>query len=311
MDYTTVSYKIGILAAVIFVGFAAVKTGYLDIKIKDALSKLIVKIVLPCLIISSITSKELEKGLAKDIFTVFLMSAFVLLVLYLFGALSAKLLKIPKETRPVHKLLSCLGNVTFVGYPVITAMYGEQGFFYAIIYWLINDLFLWTAGMFILQKDTSENPKEVWKKLVNPNTVAFTISIFMLGFGIKLPKLVFDAVEGIGSLTVSLSMLFIGMTLAAVDIKRAAKKWWIFVIAPVKLVIMPILFICFFHALGIREILLGAVVLEAAMPAQTVLSIMANESGADHEYAACGMFVTTLLSLVTLPFICFMIQVIV
>ena len=311
MQYTAVSYKIGILAVIILTGFAAVKTGYIDIKIKDALSKLIVKIVLPCLIISSITSKELEKELIGDIFTVFIMSVFCLLVLFGIGAVTAKVLKIPKGTAQVHKLLACLGNVTFVGYPVITALYGEEGFFYAIIYWLINDLFLWTFGVFILQKSNAENKKAMLKGLLNPNTIAFTISIFMLVLGIKLPPLIYDAVDGIGSLTVGLSMLFIGMALAAVDIKQAARKWWIFVIAPIKLVIMPIVLIYIFHKLGIKEILLGAVVLEAAMPAQTVLSILANESGADFEYAACGMFVTTLLSLVTLPFICFMIKFIV
>ncbi|MBR4723942.1 MAG: AEC family transporter [Clostridia bacterium] len=308
MDFTAVSYQICILGLIILAGFTAGKTGYLDIKAKDTLSKLIVKIVLPCLIISSITSKEIEKGLIKDIFIVFLMSVFSLSVLYFLGVISAKLLKIPKNTQAVHKLLSCLGNVTFVGYPVITAMYGEEGFFYAIIYWLVNDLFLWTAGVYALKKDKLQNAKDVLKNLLNPNTISFCLAVFMLIFGIKLPKLLYDTVNGIGSLTVGLSMLFIGMALCTVDIKKAEKKWWIFVLAPLKLVIIPLLFTLIFKSLGIREILLGAVVLEAAMPSQTILTILASESGADFEYAACGMFVTTLLSLVTLPFVCFMIR---
>ena len=311
MNFTAVAYQIGILALTILIGFLAVKTGYIDAKIKNSLSKIIVRIVLPCLIISSISSKELDKGLMADIFTVFLMSVFCLLVLYGLGVITAKILKIPKDTAAVHKLLTCLGNVTFVGYPVIVAMYGEAGFFYAIIYWLINDLFLWTFGPFILQKDKPNSKKDVVKKLVNPNTIAFVVAILMLIFGIKLPKLIGDTLSGIGGLTVSLSMLFIGMALAEVDAKKAVKKGWIFVIAPLKMVIMPILFIYIFKIFGIKEILLGAVVLEAAMPAQTVLSILANENNADFEYAACGMFVTTLLSLVTLPFICYMIKIMV
>lgn len=311
MNFTAVAYQIGILALTILIGFLAVKTGYVDAKIKNSLSKIIVRIVLPCLIISSISSKELDKGLMADIFTVFLMSVFCLLVLYGLGVITAKILKIPKDTAAVHKLLTCLGNVTFVGYPVIVAMYGEAGFFYAIIYWLINDLFLWTFGLFALQSDKPKSKKEIAKKLINPNTIAFTAAILMLVFGIKLPKLIYDTVNGIGGLTISLSMLFIGMALAEVDAKKAVKKWWIFVIAPLKMVIMPILFIYIFKIFGIKEILLGAVVLEAAMPAQTVLSILANENNADFEYAACGMFVTTLLSLVTLPFICYMIKIMV
>ena len=92
MDLSAVIYRIGILAIIILVGFAAVKTGYLDVKIKDSISKLIVKIVLPCLIISSISSKEIEKGVIKELLIIFLMSVFCLAVLYSVGALTAKLL---------------------------------------------------------------------------------------------------------------------------------------------------------------------------------------------------------------------------
>ena len=310
MDFSAVSYQIAILALTILVGFIAAKTGYIDIKIKNAISKIIIKIVLPCLILSSVSSKELEKELMGDIFVVFLMSVFCLLVLLGMGVITAKALKIPKGTEAVHKLLSCLGNVSFVGYPVISAMYGETGFFYAIIYWLINDLFLWTFGVITLKNEKPKSVKEVIKNLINPNTIAFTVAIIMLIFGIKMPKLLGDTVSSIGGLTVSLSMIFIGMALAEVD-ANVLKKWWIFVIAPLKMIIFPILFIYIFKLLGIKEILLGAVVLEAAMPAQTVLSILANESDADAEYAACGMFVTTILSLVTLPFICYMIKLII
>lgn len=310
MDFTAVTYQIGILALTILIGFAAVKLGYIDVKIKDALSKVIVKLVLPCLILSSITSKELDKGVINDILTALLMSVFCIAALYSVGVLTAKIFRIPEGTDKVHKLLTCLGNVTFVGYPVITAMYGETGFFYAIMYWLVNDMFLWTAGVFILQGDKKRSRGETAKKLVNPLTVTFTVAILMLCFGIKLPRFIGDVVSNMGGLTISLSMIFIGMALADVDVKKAARKWWIFAVAPIKMVIIPIALIYIFKAFGIKEILLGAIVLEAAMPAQTVLSILANESGADFEYAACGMFVTTLLSLVTLPFVCYMIKLI-
>lgn len=311
MEFTAVAYQIGILALTILVGFLAVKTGYIEGKVKDALSKLIMRIILPCLVISSISSKELDKGLITDIFTVFLMSVFCIFVLFALGAITSKSLKIPKGTAEVHSLLTTLGNVTFVGYPVISAMYGETGFFYAIIYWLMNDLFLWTFGLFMLNSEKPKNAKEVFKRLVNPNTIAFTVAILMLVFGIKLPKLINDTVSRMGNLTISLSMIFIGMALAEVEAKKALKKWWVFIVVPLKMVIMPILFIYIFKSLGIKEILLGAVVLEAAMPAQTILSIIANESKSDYEYAACGMFVTTIASLITLPFICCMIKLII
>ena len=310
MNFSAVVEQIAVLGIVMFFGFIICKTGYVPSKAKDSISKLIVNLILPCLIISSISKQEFETELLKEFLLVFVMTLFCIGTLFFLGVVTAKILKIPNATRSVHKLLMTLGNVIFIGYPIITAMYGEEGFVYAIIYWMMNDLFLWTVGVIMFSRDKSEN-SNLLKKLANPNTISFVIATVMFILGIKLPPVIHRAAEEVGSLTTHLSMIFIGMALATVNIKSAIKKWWIFIIAPLKLVIMPIVFIIIFKSFGIKEVILGCVVLEAAMPAQTVLSILANEYNADFEYAAVGMFITTVLSLVTLPFVCYCLNVLI
>lgn len=305
---TTVFSQVGMLGIMLLIGYAVAKTGYIDIKIKDAISKLIVNLVLPCLIISSISAKDLKADLLGDLGTVLVMAVFCIALMFCTGTLTAKLFRIPKESATVHKLLATMGNVIFIGYPILVAMYGEMGFFYAIIYWLLNDLFLWTFGIVMLAKDKGEADVSFAKKLLNPNTISFSIAIFMFIFGIKLPPIVDSAVSGIGGLTTPLSMIFVGMALAAVDVKKTLKKWWIWIIAPLKLVGLPVLFIFLFKWIGIKEILIGVVVLEAAMPTQTVMTILANENKSDCDYAAVGLFITTLASLLTLPLVCWMLN---
>ena len=311
MNFMTVVGQVGMLAVIMLFGFVIVKTGYVEARHKDSISKLIVKLILPCLIISSISKETFEVSRLGELLTVAVMSVFCILILFLLGVISAKLLRIPDATVSAHKMMFCLGNVIFVGYPIIVAMYGETGFFYAIIYWLLNDLFMWTVGVFLLGKKNGEKKESFAKKLLNPNTISFVIAILMFIFGIKLPPVLNEAATSVGSLTTALSMIFIGMTLATVDVKKTMKKWWIFIIVPIKLVLMPILFIYLFKAIGIKDILFGVVVLEAAMPAQTVLTILAQENGADYEYTAIGLFRTTIVSLFTLPFICWLLQTIV
>lgn len=308
MNFMTVVGQVGMLAVIMLFGFVIVKTGYVEARHKDSISKLIVKLILPCLIISSISKETFEVSRLGELLTVAVMSVFCILILFLLGVISAKLLRIPDATVSAHKMMFCLGNVIFVGYPIIVAMYGETGFFYAIIYWLLNDLFMWTVGVFLLGKKNGEKKESFAKKLLNPNTISFVIAILMFIFGIKLPPVLNEAASSVGSLTTALSMIFIGMTLATVDVKKTMKKWWIFIIVPIKLVLMPILFIYLFKAIGIKDILFGVVVLEAAMPAQTVLTILAHENGADYEYTAIGLFITTIVSLFTLPFICWLLQ---
>ncbi len=310
MNFSTIVEQVAVLGIVMLFGFVICKTGYVEAKVKDSISKLIVNLILPCLIISSISKQEFETEFLGELFLVFVMSVFCIGTLFFIGVLTAKLLKIPDATRSVHKLLLSLGNVIFIGYPIITAMYGEQGFFYAIVYWMINDLFLWTVGVLMFSKNES-GKSGLFRKLANPNTISFAIAVIMFVTGIKLPPVLHRAAEEVGALTTHLSMIFIGMALATVKAKNAIKKWWIFIIAPIKLVIMPVVFIFVFRFFGIKEIILGAVVLEAAMPAQTVLTILANELNADFEYAAVGMFVTTVASLVTLPLVCYLLNVLV
>lgn len=310
MDFGVVTKQVGMLSFVLLLGFLIVKTGYVEAKVKDGISKLIVKLILPCLIISSISAKELSAEFLGDVGIILLLSAFCICTLFCIGILTAKVLKVPDATKAVHKLLMATGNVIFIGYPIIVSVYGEDGFLYAILYWLLNDLFLWTVGIFMLSKE--ENTKGgLWKKVLNPNTISFVIAVLMLVFGIKLPPVIKPAMEEVGALTTYLSMIFIGMALATVDVKKTIKKWWVFVIAPLKLIVMPLVFILIFRLLGIKELILGTIVLEVAMPAQTVLTILANEHKADFEYAAVGMFITTIASMATLPLVCWFLDVLV
>lgn len=310
MNFLSVVEQVFVLGIVMLLGFIICKTGYVEAKAKDSISKLIVNLILPCLIISSVSKQEFKSEMLGEIFLVIVMSVFCIGTLFFVGVFTAKLLNIPHATQSVHKLLMSLGNVIFIGYPIITSVYGEEGFFYAIVYWMINDLTLWTIGVLMFSQDKSENSYSI-KKLANPNTISFLIATIMFIFGIKLPPVIHRAAEEVGALTTHLSMIFIGMALAAVNIKAAMKKWWIFLVAPIKLVIMPVVFIFIFKSFGIKEVVLGTIVLEAAMPAQTVLTILANEHKADYEYAAVGMFITTVLSLVTLPFVCYCLKVLV
>lgn len=308
MDFMIVVKQVGMLGFIMLLGYLIVKTGYVEAKHKDAVSKLIVKLILPCLIISSISKENFDVSRLGELGLVFLLSVLCIGILFGIGVITGKLLRVPRATEGAHQMMSCLGNVIFMGYPIIVAMYGETGFFYAIIYWLLNDLFMWTVGVFLLSKNGSEKKESFVKKLINPNTISFGIAIIMFVFGIKLPPVVNEAATSVGGLTTALSMIFIGMTLATVDVKKTMKKWWIFVIGPIKLVVMPIVFIYLFKFLGIPALIAGVVVLEAAMPAQTVLTILAHEHHADYEYTAVGLFITTVASLVTLPFICWMLQ---
>lgn len=304
MEISTILNPVIMLFIAIFIGLIGAKTGYLPLNIKDALSKIIINVTLPLFIFTSLLSKEFTAETAKGAVIAMCSAVVVMIILYILGLLSAKLFKMKDPTKTLHAVLTASGNIGFMGYPVVMAVFGVDALFYAVIYGLTNDALFWSAGVYLVNKSSGQkSSKAALKKLINPNTIVFAVTIPLLILGVKLPAVIHEALSGIGSLTTYLAMLFIGMVLATVDIKKIYKR--VTMLAPVllKMIIAPVITGFILFNIGVNPIIIGAVVLEVAMPAQTVTSIVANEAGSDTTYAAEYIFLSTVFSLVTLPFV--------
>lgn len=304
MDLTVIIEQIIKLFIVIAMGFAAAKTGYLPAQFKDVISKVIKQITLPLLIITSMMSKELTKDALINTGVSVISAVVVIGILYGIGLITASLFKLKEPTKTVHSLAGATGNVVFLGYPVISAVYGADGLYYAVIYGIVNDLFLWSLGVYLVNKSAGKTTsKEAFKKLLNPNTISCIVGILFMLFGVKFPKILFDTLSGVGHLTTNLSMIFIGMVLSGVNIGKIYKRVSMLSIVVLKMIVTPIIAAILLSKLAIDPILSGAIVLQIAMPAQTVMSIITNEAGSDVSYSAEYIFLSTILSIGTLPLV--------
>lgn len=308
MGFEVIAAQIAMLGIAMLIGFGSVKLKYLEKEIAGSVSRVIVRITLPLLIITSITSQDLNADMLKNAGILIVIAAAAQLLLFGAATLTAKCFGLCGATKTIHRLMGTFGNVIFLGYPLITALYGQTGLFYAVIYALVNDGFVWTYGVYLMVRDKEgQSEGSPLRNLINPNTVSFAISIIMLAFGLRLPELIHTTFAGIGSLTTYLSMLFIGMTLATIDLKTIYKKVSIFVLTAVKMVLFPLCLILVLRLLPLDRTLCGVIVLQVAMPVQTVLTILAREYESDFKYAAECVFITTVLSLGLLPLCYYMI----
>jgi predicted permease len=298
--------KIFMLALLILFGYIAEKTGYVK-NISESISKVITKITLPLLVITTLSSQGFDTYTARGAGIAAGMALTVIIILLVLGYVVSRLMKLDKKRGDVHACLSAFGNVMFLGYPLIGAVFGERGIFYAAFYALVNDLVLWTAGVLFISRQSKSGID--WKKLVNPNSLSFAVGLIMYFFNLKIEGPAGDAASVAAAATTPLSMFFIGSTLAAVRLRNFHKNLASIGVAVQKMMIAPLLayFILaglssVFH-LGAEEMVIPVIILQAAMPCQTVFAIIAAEYNSDKEYAAVCIFVTTLLSLLTLPIV--------
>ena len=304
---------ISFLGFIVLIGYCIEKTGFVT-NINEKLSKLILHVTLPALVITSISSQRFLNTSYWDMLYIVIIGVVAIFGLLILNFGVARILRVKKDHRLIHAYLGSFGNVIFLGYPFIYILFGDIGLFYAIIFSIVNDMILWTFGVYFLHRGSNlacsdrMTAKRLILPFLNPNTISFLLGMSKLLLKIQLPEIIHAPLSSIGSTTTPLSMLFIGAILAKMDLKEAAKNipiWWVCML---KMVLFPmsIIFIlrfCFSMLIDTHQILFSVAILQIAMPTQVILSVLADRYNADTKYVTQTIFITTLVSIITLPFV--------
>ncbi len=317
MYFNVILIQIFILGLLTLIGVIAAKVNIITVTVKDSIASIIFNITLPFLIIISVTSIELNKQILQNSILVFVFSAIGITLLWLMGIISKGTLNLKDKKADIHILNTMFGNVAFLGYPLFSALFpGGEGLLYAIIFHFSQDLFIWTIGVFIFHSNSGSSFSANLKHLINPNTIAFFIGIILLAVGFQFPKFLFNPLNGLGNTTIYLAMLYIGAVLAQNPMKSSFKKTEIYLLIFNKMLLIPFIMILlvklFTIASGIEMgyIAKTVLIMQLAMPCMTMIVVLAKKFGSDDIHATENLFLSTILSIGTLPLIYYLIQII-
>ncbi|MFZ5352919.1 MAG: AEC family transporter [Bacillota bacterium] len=301
MSYSTAISEILVLFVVMLIGFIAKKRKVINEKIQDSISTLIMKIALPSLVLSS-SNIERNADIISNILSLFVISLISYAVTIAIATAAAKLLKYPKRLSNVFISLIVFANVGFMGYPVARAVLGDIGVFYTSILNLVFSVFLWTYGVLLYSSEQKIN----FKNLVNIGTISSISAILLFIMNIRLPYVLQAPLEAMGKMTTPLSMLLIGALIANVSVKTIFTDCRIFIISFMRLILAPILTILLLKPFAVDGTVIALCAIIAAMPSGATNAIFAKEYDSEPNFASIGVFVTTLLSIITLPVIVFL-----
>ncbi|HZJ74342.1 MAG TPA: AEC family transporter [Perlabentimonas sp.] len=300
-----------IFGIVIGIGALAYWQKIISPEIKNNLAKVVIDITLPFLIFTTFANMEADASVLKNGLLVFALTFVNLFVFYLVGNLSSRLLKLKKPQQTVHTLHTMFGNIVFLGFPLLDALFPNGiGIFYGAMYQLASNTITFTYGVYKLSAGTQ---KSGIKSLINLNTIALFLGAIVLLLPIKLPSFLNVSLSSIGQCTSPLSMIYIGAMLASMGIKSAIKQKSIYLLSLNKLLIVPLALAAIYqlaiNALGINlsEEAFFVIILQAAMPCQTIIVVLSQRYKGDYILAGANLFVTTLLSIATLPVVFFLV----
>lgn len=316
MEFITILNQIMILAILSLVGIIGFRLKLLNETAKDVLEKLVFYITLPLLIVTKISSLEISPEILRNGGLVIAFTYLVLFIQIVLGNLSARLLKLSKPQAIIHSMHTYLGNIVFLGFPLLDALFpGGEAILYAALYQLVMNTVLWSYGIFKLNPNPQEKGIKNLKKLANPNTIALLIGLIMMLLGIKLPDILQITLGGLGRTTLYLAMIYIGILLSQTKIVKMFTKLDVLFLSINKLLIIPVLlilllrFILNITGLNMNPIAFSVVILEAAMPCMTILVLLAKRYGADDIKAMENFVVSTILSILSLPLVIYLMQI--
>lgn len=310
MQIKIIFEQVLILMIIAFIGVLGAKFKILTKESNKSLSKLILKITLPLLILTTFSNTELNVEMLHSLPYIVGSAMLSVVLLYFFARISAKMQSLDKENRILHETSTMFGNIAFLGFPLLDAVFpGGEGLIYASIFQLSHDSIMWTFGLFMLNSAVTEKKsKESWKHILNPATIAMLIGLIFFIFQIRLPRILYDSFHGIGHSTIYLSMIYIGAMLSQVKVKSVVLNYRSYIICFNKLLLCPIIFIFIFkfliyYGLEISRSAIICTILEIAMPCMIIVSVLAKEIGLNAKQSVENIFISTLLSIFSLPLI--------
>ncbi len=252
---------------------------------------------------------EVTPRLLSNSLIVLSITGLVILFMLIAGWLATVIFKIRDREAAVFRTHSMFGNTIFLGFPLITALYGVEGLLYASIFQLVSNLIMWTVGVVVLTHGDGTSWKKSLSKVLNPNTVATITGFVFFIFSIKLPALMIKPLFEIGSANTWLSMLYIGSMLFFSNVGGLLGKKSLYILSINRLIIVPSILIVLFAVIagmsGLTpdKLVISVIILEASMPCMASVVIMAKELGADDHLAVGNVFVSTILSILSLPLV--------
>jgi len=299
MDLSNLFSRLIVLFIYIIVGFIAAKVKKVDEDVVKKVNVVLLYIGQPALIISSVLDTKLDMGFG-EVGRIFLLALIMQLILLALAYIFTPIYVRDKSQRGLFKFMTAFGNTGFMGFPIISALFGDDAIFLAAIFLIPFFLASYSIGAVQL-KGRAKGEKIDFSFLLNPAIVATVLGVVLFFLKLPIPSEIMDACSGLSGILIPLSMVAVGANIGMRKISELWADWRMYVLSFVKLIVCPVImfFICrtFVH----NEVYLGIMVVSAAMPAAVLVTMFSTENGTNIHEASRGVFITTLLSLITIP----------
>ena len=289
------------LFAIVIVGYGAGKLGYLGGDFDRQLSRLVINLTCPALILSSAMTGELPDR--KYILPLLLISIVTYAVLTGVAFLLPRYLTRQKADEGTVGFALMFGNVGFMGYPVVASIFGNEAVFYAAVLNVVNTFVVFTVGTMLITGKSEVEGSRFQKKVLysTPMLAAYLTMLIVILRIDNIPEWISQPLIMLGNITVPAALLIIGSSMSSLAMRSLLGNRTVYATTLFRLVLLPVGIYYMSMLLGFSQFVASLNMVVIAMPVATYGTILCLKYNKDTTFMAEVTFITTLLSVITIP----------
>jgi len=239
-----------------------------------AFNFIIINLSLPALALLYIPQIKVDSQIIFPIASMWIVFAFAIIVFIVLG----KIFQWDKATVGALIMTAGLCNSSFVGFPVLMTMFGEEGLKVGVVIDQAGSfVVLATAGVIVSSVFASQEfkvSKIIRDILIYPPFIAFVIGIILKFFGFQHSESSKSILERLGGLIVILALISVGLQLK-ITIKEIPFKEMFYGLLYKLLLAPALIYLLYFIVAKGRGLSVDVSLIESAMPPMVMGSVMA------------------------------------
>jgi predicted permease len=268
---------------------------------RRSINKLVLYIILPALIFNVIYNANP----GKEFYYVPIAALGGIMAALIIAIIAFHFIRLPQNTKGALILASAFSNVTYLGLPVLTGVFStisDNIAVVSVLYEVTTSPVLLSVGVLIAIYYGRKNRPEIsgmMKRIVKlPPLWALGIVLLVKFFTIPVPVFLLQTSKTLSVTAVGLMIISLGMALRFNKVRHLKP---ILLSVVIQLAFIPFVVYYIGKFLHMDQPYFEATVIEAAMPTQLLTLVVADEFNLDTEILAQVIFITTVLSVGSIP----------
>lgn len=293
-----------ILIILIFAGWIMSKIGWINDDVKSFLSKVTVKVGIPALTITNFFENFSNEMLISS-FKFVGIALLSMTILIIISKIISKIMKIEPIKSGSFVSMSSVSNSMFFGLPICLSLFGEISIPYILFYYIANTVIFWGVLSPMIAKDGNNKVNNILqnlKNIFNIPLITVIVSGILLYFNFKPPSIVLKTAKYFSSLVTPLASMVVGKIIYDMDLSKYKLDKSVFTVVFMRFIVSPFIMYIITRFFNMPILATQVFIIQSAMPVMMQTTIVSELYNIDSKYVAASLSITTLLSLLTIPF---------